>query len=282
MASGRCGAPPSSHLCPYQCNACSCPRSDSNRDFPDFDPGPLPLGYAGDAHPRIRGPPLKSPCQFVAVSFIHDNAGSYSAVSPIWGHGVPRPTKDPRSQMLSRHDRQLSELTQRHPPAVLLLRAVGSRSLACPQIRAPSGAIGKMVSVNSKGNQSNLFPAHPGNQNAVRSGAFSRTGRPLAPRAEEIATELMRAPHVVDLDRVAAEEIGQLVALIEAIDCDIAERGLRSRRSLFLRLRASGRLEKWLGEFGATPQSRAQWAATLAGTGLVDEIRRRRTRTDDD
>jgi hypothetical protein len=42
----------------------------------------------------------------------------------------------------------------------------------------------------------------------------------------------MRAPHVVDLDRVAAEQIGQLVALIEAIDCDIAERGLRSRRSL--------------------------------------------------
>ena len=61
----------------------------------------------------------------------------------------------------------------------------------------------------------------------------------------------MEAPHVVELDRIAAEEIGQLVALVEAIDLDIAERGLRSRRSLLeLRLRASGRLEKWLPSSG--------------------------------
>jgi hypothetical protein len=144
-------------------------------------------------------------------------------------------------------------------------------------MRALSGGTGKLASVNPKGNQATLIPAHPGNQNAARSGAFSRTGRVLAPRAEEIADALMGAPHVVELDRVAAGEIGQLVALIEAIDCDIAERGLRSRRSLLeLRLRASGRLERWLTQFGATPQSRAQWAATLAGTGLADEIRRRR------
>jgi hypothetical protein len=93
----------------------------------------------------------------------------------------------------------------------------------------------------------------------------------------------MEAPHTVELDRVAAEEIGQLVALVEAIDLDIAERGLRSRRSLLeLRLRASGRLEKWLTQFGATPQSRATWAATLAQGGLAAEIARRRARTDND
>jgi hypothetical protein len=133
--------------------------------------------------------------------------------------------------------------------------------------------------VNPNGNTETLYPAHPGNTNAVRSGVFSRTGRILAPRAQEIVDELMRAPHVVELDRVAADEIGQLVALIEAIDCDIAERGLRSRRSLLdLRLRASGRLEKWLTQFGATPQSRATWAATLAQGGLAAEIARRRQR----
>jgi hypothetical protein len=136
--------------------------------------------------------------------------------------------------------------------------------------------------VNPNGNQATLIPAHPGNQNAVRSGAFSRTGRVLAPRAQDIADELMQAPHTVPLDRVAAEEIGQLVALIEAIDCDIAERGLRSRRSLLdLRLRASGRLEKWLTQFGATPQSRATWAATLAQGGLAVEIARRRSQADE-
>jgi hypothetical protein len=91
----------------------------------------------------------------------------------------------------------------------------------------------------------------------------------------------MDAPHVVELDRIAAEEIGQLVA-VEAIDLDIAERGLRSRRSLLdLRLRASGRLEKWLTQFGATPQSRATWAATLAQGGLAAEIARRRAQVDE-
>jgi hypothetical protein len=137
--------------------------------------------------------------------------------------------------------------------------------------------------VNPNGNTETLYPAHPGNTNAVKSGAFSRTGRVLAPRAVEIADALMEAPHTVELDRVAAEEIGQMVALVEAIDLDIAERGLRSRRSLLeLRLRASGRLEKWLTQFGATPQSRATWAATLAQGGLPAEIARRRARTDND
>ena len=108
-----------------------------------------------------------------------------------------------------------------------------------------------MEFVNPNGNTNTLYPVHPGNTNAVKSGAFSRSGRILAPRAAEIADALMEAPHVVELDRIAAEEIGQLVALVEAIDLDIAERGLRSRRSLLeLRLRASGRLEKWLPSSG--------------------------------
>jgi hypothetical protein len=140
-----------------------------------------------------------------------------------------------------------------------------------------------MEFVNPNGNTNTLYPVHPGNTNAVKSGAFSRSGRILAPRAAEIADALMEAPHVVELDRIAAEEIGQLVALVEAIDLDIAERGLRSRRSLLeLRLRASGRLEKWLTQFGGTPQSRATWAATLAQGGLAAEIARRRARTGDD
>jgi hypothetical protein len=134
-----------------------------------------------------------------------------------------------------------------------------------------------MGRVNPSGNTETLYPAHPGNVSAVKSGIYSRTGRVLAPRAAEIAAALMEAPHTVELDRIAAEEIGQLVATLEAIDLDIAERGLRSRRSLLeLRLRASGRLEKWLTQFGATPQSRATWAATLAQGGLASEIARRR------
>jgi hypothetical protein len=56
----------------------------------------------------------------------------------------------------------------------------------------------------------NLVPAHPGNANAAKHAAWSRNGRLLEPRAQEIADALMAAPHVVELDRIAAEEIGRL------------------------------------------------------------------------
>ena len=63
------------------------------------------------------------------------------------------------------------------------------------------------------------------------------------------------------LDSLAAEEIGALVARIEALDAALDERqpGSRGTASLLdLRLRASGRLERWLREFGATPAAGAE------------------------
>lgn len=46
MASGRCGAPPSSHLCAYQCNACSCPRSRSScASTSSRRPSRVPVGF---------------------------------------------------------------------------------------------------------------------------------------------------------------------------------------------------------------------------------------------
>ena len=62
--------------------------------------------------------------------------------------------------------------------------------------------------MNESGNSNNLEPQHFGNTSAVRHGAFSR--RTLAPRASEIADELLEAGHTVGLDRLAAEEIGSL------------------------------------------------------------------------
>jgi hypothetical protein len=91
----------------------------------------------------------------------------------------------------------------------------------------------------------------------------------------------MELPHVAPLDRLAAEEIGRLTALLERVHADLAERGLtrkngEARSLLDLRGRLSGRLERWLREFGATPASRADFAATLAQGGLAAEIARRR------
>jgi hypothetical protein len=134
---------------------------------------------------------------------------------------------------------------------------------------------------NPNGRPENLVASHPGNTSPIKSGAFSRTGRPHAARAAEVSEWLMSAPHTVPLDQVAANEIGALVSLIEALDADIAKRGPLTRadaprKILDLRLRASGRLERWLREFGATPASRAEFARTLAEGNLATEIARRR------
>ena len=127
-------------------------------------------------------------------------------------------------------------------------------------------------------NESNLLPSHPGNANAARHCVYSASGRLLAPRAEEIADALMELAHTVPVDRLAAEEIGALLARIEALDAELDRRGPGGRGAatlLDLRLRASGRLERWLREFGATPATRADWAARLAHGGLAEEIKRR-------
>ena len=127
---------------------------------------------------------------------------------------------------------------------------------------------------------------HPvGNTHAVRHGAYAAGNRVLAPRAAEIAEALLQLPHVQPLDRLAAEEIGALVARIEALDAalDARQPGSRGTATLLdLRLRASSRLERWLREFGATPAARAEWAARLAQGGLAAEIARRRGHSDRD
>lgn len=77
--------------------------------------------------------------------------------------------------------------------------------------------------MNPKGTPVNLVPAQLGNTNAARAGVYS--ARLMAPRAREVADALMDSPQAVPLDQIAAEEIGSLVALLEAIDADLADRG---------------------------------------------------------
>lgn len=134
---------------------------------------------------------------------------------------------------------------------------------------------------NPVGTPGNLVAAHPGNTNGLAHGAYS-VRREVHPRAAEIADALLAAaPHTVPLDRLAAEEIGALVVLLDRIDAALADGKVENRngqvRSLIdLRGRMSSRLERWLREFGLTPASRAEWAARMAQGGLADEIARRR------
>jgi hypothetical protein len=119
----------------------------------------------------------------------------------------------------------------------------------------------------------NLVAAHPGNLNALRHGIYS--SRVLAPRAREIADQLMGLPHVRPLDALAADEIGSIVARVEAIDRDLDERGQVGRggaRSLLEhRVRLSRELRAWLKEFGGTPKSRADFANRLASSESMAE-----------
>lgn len=130
----------------------------------------------------------------------------------------------------------------------------------------------------SRPGQGNLLPGAPeGNVNGVRHGLYSRTGRVLAPRAEELADALMQAPHVNALDCIAAEEIGALQAHLEAVEEQLRQPGRKERKTLLEhRIRLTRELRSWLREFGATPKARAEFARELAAGGLAAEIARRR------
>jgi hypothetical protein len=136
--------------------------------------------------------------------------------------------------------------------------------------------------MNTRGTPSNLVAAHPGNENAVRHGVYAHKGRVLAPRAEEIADELIRLPHISSaLDGIGAGEIGALLALIERLDEDIGARGVTGRggdvRGLIkMRVQASRRLESWLREYALTPSSRARFLHERASGSLAFELARRK------
>ena len=127
------------------------------------------------------------------------------------------------------------------------------------------------------GHPKTLVAAHPGNTNAVKSGIYSESGRVLAPRAQEIRDALMELPHVGGVDVLAAEEIGSILAALEAIDQDLTKAGSRSRRMLLEHKARLGReLRAWLREFGGTPRARVEWAESVMRGRLAEEIRRRR------
>lgn len=122
----------------------------------------------------------------------------------------------------------------------------------------------------------NLVASHPGNTSRLMHGVYS--GRVLGVRAAEVTDALMTMPHTHPLDRLAAEEIGSIVAALEAIDRDIDRRGVPAKaRSNLMEIKKglTRELRSWLQEFGGTPRSRADWAAQLGRGSLADQVRKR-------
>jgi hypothetical protein len=131
--------------------------------------------------------------------------------------------------------------------------------------------------MNSRGNQNSLIPAKPGNTNAVKSGVFS--AQALESEIEAYRQTLRELPWMQKVDEIAIDEVANLLARIDAVDLDIAERGHFGRngaRSLLEhRVRLSRELRAWLRDLGALPSERASWSARLSG-GLAAEIAKRR------
>ncbi len=107
-------------------------------------------------------------------------------------------------------------------------------------------------------------------------GLYSEKAKPLfEARAREVAAALMSLPHVAPTDEVMAIEVGRTLAIIEAIDGDLARRGILARggapRKLLTERRAHVRLLiELLREFGGSPRSRIELIAA-AKTGTLGE-----------
>ncbi len=108
--------------------------------------------------------------------------------------------------------------------------------------------------MNKRGNPENLVPAHPRNLNAAKQGVHSQ--RLIQARAAEIAAELTQSFAFSAPELLAAHETARCIAILEAIDRDLDERGLVNRAGeprylLNHRARVSRQLEQWLAKVSA-------------------------------
>jgi hypothetical protein len=114
--------------------------------------------------------------------------------------------------------------------------------------------------MNKRGNPESLIASHPGNFNAVKQGAHSP--RLIQARAAQIAGELMQSFDFSPLERVAVNEAARCIAILEAIDRDLDQRGLvdtegNPRYLLNHRARASRQLRQWLEKVSAATERHA-------------------------
>ena len=108
--------------------------------------------------------------------------------------------------------------------------------------------------MNKLGNSPTLVAAHLGNTNAVKHGVHSP--RLLEARAVEIVAQLTQSCEFSPLDLVAVHEAARCIAILEAIDRDLDQRGLVDREGaprylLSHRSRTSRQLEQWLTKIRA-------------------------------
>jgi hypothetical protein len=132
---------------------------------------------------------------------------------------------------------------------------------------------------NPRGNVDALVPAPRGNLRGLRHGAYSK--RALAPRAAEVAEAPLELPWAQPLDRLAAEEVGSVIAALEAIDQALADGRVENKRGqvrhlLAMKATLSRTLKEWLTVLGATPAARAEWATKLTRPTFAELVEAKR------
>lgn len=114
---------------------------------------------------------------------------------------------------------------------------------------------GILLHVNRNGNPGTLVPSHPSNTNAAKYGVHSR--RLIEPRAAEIVAEFTRSFEFSIAQRISVEQVARCMAILEALDRDLDERGLvdkggEPRYLLNHRSRISRQLDGWLAKIAPT------------------------------
>ena len=91
----------------------------------------------------------------------------------------------------------------------------------------PSAACAMLIAMNPKGHSANLVAEHPGNTNALRSGAHSP--RLIEARAAEIVEEIGIANELDAMGKVSLWTLGRQLAVLEFMEQDLSERGFTDR-----------------------------------------------------
>ena len=91
----------------------------------------------------------------------------------------------------------------------------------------PSAASATLIAMNPKGHSANLVAEHPGNTNALRSGAHSP--RLIEARAAEIVEDIGIANELDAMGKVSLWTLGRQLAVLEFIEQDLSERGFTDR-----------------------------------------------------
>jgi hypothetical protein len=130
--------------------------------------------------------------------------------------------------------------------------------------------------MNTRGHPETLVASQLGNANALKHGVHSP--RLIQARAAEIASELTQSFEFSPTQRLAVHEAARCMAILEAIDRDLDERGLvdkggKPRYLLNHRWRVSRQLDHWLAKISEAIERQSAEGEEPSRAEFADYVR---------